>query len=661
MYTSVALTPDIYHIGDDVTNEGLNCHPYLLIDGEDVVLFDPGSLLDIHIVLAKLESLVPLSRVNYVVLHHHDPDFCSAMPFLEEKGLNALLITSWRSMSLMQYYKIKTPYYLLEEHANELILKSGRRLEFILTPYLHFAGSFMTYDAKTKTLFSSDLFGAFSFNKTFYADDSYMEKMRTFHEHYMPSNAIMRPVMDLLLTYPIDRILPQHGSLIIANPEMYIRQLQKLECGLLMIPIKKNLMASGGYLNVFNEILTRYTAVYNHAEVQEVFKSIPELHFNEAFEVTSFDQSGLEIWNRIFETIREQKGLLWLSVIEPYAKLLASTYDIPLPSIFNTLLESAHEATEKLLEINRNLDKTIRTVQEKLIRCPITELYNETFFKSVILEELENEDWREIGSLVLINVDGLYKLKQNYGEAELKNTLINMAYLLKNTFGETSVFKMQIADFAVYATDHNPDELISVADSLRTEIAHSDLFIEPLTVSIGVAFPREIQLDAPTLESALDSYMDVGISRLRHAQESGQNIICHLGDFLSDRSETFKVLVVDPDRAHLDVLKTFLSELEIHVYVATDGDEALHLAGQHLPNLIITDVMLPKIDGFLLREKLLQRSSTKHIEFIYVSHQKDEATINRAMSLGVIHYLKKPYLLSELIGITNKIRKGLTQ
>ncbi|PKM67293.1 MAG: diguanylate cyclase, partial [Firmicutes bacterium HGW-Firmicutes-18] len=205
------IRPGIYHIGDPTTQNGLACNPYLLIDQDEAVLFDPGSLLDIDKVLENIKNLISLDRISYIVLHHQDPDFCSAVPLLENQGLQAQIVTSWRAMTLIQYYAIKSPFYVIEEHKMRLQLKSGRTLSFISTPYLHFAGAFTTFDVVTKSLFSSDLFGAFSYNQTLFADEQYIDKMRAFHEHYMPSNSILRPVMDVLSLYEIDIILPQHG------------------------------------------------------------------------------------------------------------------------------------------------------------------------------------------------------------------------------------------------------------------------------------------------------------------------------------------------------------------------------------------------------------------------------------------------------------------
>ncbi len=73
---------------------------------------------------------------------------------LEKEGLNAQVVTTWKCQTLVKYYGIQMPYYLIEEHEMQLRLKSGRILSFILTPYLHFAGAFVTYDMKTRSLFS---------------------------------------------------------------------------------------------------------------------------------------------------------------------------------------------------------------------------------------------------------------------------------------------------------------------------------------------------------------------------------------------------------------------------------------------------------------------------------------------------------------------------
>jgi two-component system, cell cycle response regulator len=74
------------------------------------------------------------------------------------------------------------------------------------------------------------------------------------------------------------------------------------------------------------------------------------------------------------------------------------------------------------------------------------------------------------------------------------------------------------------------------------------------------------------------------------------------------------------------------------------------------PDVILTEVMLPKVDGFLIREKTMASSDLKNKVFIFMSHLKDENTIQRAVALQIEHYFKKPCIPAEIVGlIKNKL------
>lgn len=654
-----ALASGIYHIGNSFSRNGLDCNPYLLIDGDEVVLFDPGSAIEFEEVISNLKEVVEIDKIKYIVLHHQDADICSSVPLYEELGINAKIVTSWRTMTLVQYYGIQSEYYLLEENNFQLTLDSGRELTFVQTPYLHFPGAFVTYDTKTKVLFSSDLFGAFSFNRTLYADDTYMDKMLTFHEHYMPSNSVLRPVMDVLLTYDIDMILPQHGSIINKDVKRYISALRTLECGTLLAPIKKNLKESGGYIAIFNDIYTRFSSLYPHSEVVEIFKKVDELKFDEEELIVDYTSSPEHVWNHIFDTVKSEKGMVWITVVEPYIRNLCATYDIPLPKALESLIHSAQVENERLMQMNQSLEQTIKSVNEKLIKCSVTGLYNEIFFESLLLEELEHEDWRDIGAFVTIGVDNFSKYKLTYGVAEEHSVLNNITYMLKERFGENAVFRLDSTDFGLYIKGISKDEIVSRLEMLRTDVAKSQLFLGKITVSIGVAFPKEINLDDATLDMTVQHYMELSLNRLRIAKLKGKNYLCHEGFDVEHEGLSNSVLIVDYDETNLEVIKTFIADLGVEILEAHDGYEALDLAETHVPRLVISEVNLPKMDGFLLREQLNANSKTKDIEFVYLSYLKDEDSVNRAIQLGVMHYLRKPYLLSELIGIIKRNVKGL--
>lgn len=648
------FSDEIFCVGDTSLFNGIDCNPYLLVDGDEAVLIDPGSPLDFEMVFENISSIIPLDKIKYVILHHNDADFCAAVPLLEKKGMKFQIVTTWKTMNMVQFFGIKSEYYLIEEHENKLTLSSGRILEFINTPYLHFAGAFNTYDTKSKVLFSSDLFGALSYNHSVYADESYMPKMLTFHEHYMPSNTVLRPIMDLLLTYDISAILPQHGSIINKDVKKYMYALRTLECGILLTPIKKNLMASGGYIMLLNEVLDRYLALFLHDVVHEVFAKLTVLTFNEEHRISGYEGPPIDAWNSTFVEINKLKGITWITVIEPFIRKLSATYDIPLPDVFHSMIETAHYANAQLTEANRELDQTIKIVQERLIKCPITGLYNEVFLKSLLLKELDSEDWRELGMLALVNIDDFSKFKFQFGENSDKDVLINLAYMLEEDFGSHSVFRLESTDFGIYGKGYSKEDFVDELERFRIDVSNSDAFLTPITVSIGVVFPDELDLDAITFEITMEHYIKNAGKRTQTAKKLGKNIVCYSGELTQDTDSPSKVLIVDSDPVNLDVLRSFISSEGIEVLTATDGEQGYAIAKSSLPKVIISDIVLPKLDGFLLREKLLSTSSTKNIETIFLSYQKDAASVERAMDLGITHYIKKPYLLSELLGIIKR-------
>lgn len=655
------IVEQIYHVGDLKSINGLDCNPYLLIDEEEAVLIDPGSKLDFEVVLENVKNLIDINKIKYIVLHHQDPDFCSAVPLFESLGLHPKIVTSWRTMTLIQYYGIQSEYYVLEEHGHELILTSGRVLHFIPTPYLHFAGAFATYDIKTKVLFSSDLFGAFSFNRTMFADDEYMEKMITFHEHYMPSNSVIRPVMEVLSTYDITMILPQHGAIINKEIDKYIETLRTLECGILLNPIKKDLLVSGGYLRIFNDVLKRLLALYPRETVLDIFQSVLEITIDSDDNVIGYTGNPNQVWNDLFEVIRDRAGMIWITSIEPYVRKIAATYEIQIPEVFESMLTTVDLENQKLLKINQSLEQTISIVNERLIKNSVTGLYNEIFLKSLLIEELEKEDWKDIGAFICIGIDNFSNYKLFYGVEEVNIALNNMTYLLKEKFGSNAVFKLDTTDFGIYLKGHSRESVIDKTEALRVIIAKSDLFLEKLTVSIGIVFSSEIKIDLSSYDITATQYMELAYTRLRKAKHAGKNRVCATGVEELENSSKNCVLIVDTDRTNAEVLRTFVKNMGIEVLIAEDGYQALEMVEEKLPDIIVTEINIPKMDGFLLKEQLMSNSKTKNIEVIYLSYQKDEDSVNRAQELGVIHYVKKPYLLSELLGLIKRNISGVNE
>ena len=665
---AIEIAKNIFSVGGRVQNELLQCNPYLIIDDEEAVLIDPGSVLDFEAVYRNVISLVPLEKIKYVVLHHQDPDFCSSVPLFEKMGAKFQIVTHWRAQTLIKYYGVTSPYYIVNKNKLRLELKSGRVLDFIETPYLHFAGAITTYDRETKTLFSSDLFGAFTSKWSLEADEKYMDQMKAFHEHYMPSNAILRPVMETFYDMDINLIAPQHGSLIRYEIRKYIEALRELECGAFLRPIKRDIAKGGGYKDLCSRVLHRYASLFGKGEVKEVLENL-EILVDDDLNILDYDYTGGMLWNILFDRIFALKGIHWLIVGEPLVKSLAEEFELKMPEVYESGLKSIEEKNyllqeenELLKEINARALSSIEEAQKKLTRDAETGIYNYDFFKSYFSKEIsdlvENPIEQSPG-LIVINVDDLEKMKFSYGDFEVDEILRNIVYHLDELKESTdTLFRLQGAWFALYRQNTKKSDLVLFADAIRNTIFSSKKFVERITVSLGVVTFDEIKS-----EIAKTTYIDeimqaVAIKRVNIAKKSGKNRVCSSSEIMMQGDEIGNILIVDSDEANKDVLKSSIGNLRYTVYTASTGEEALKLCEEHAMSLIISELMLPQMDGFLFRENLLRDSRTKKIPFIYLSYLKDDHAVKRASSLDVTYYLKKPYMISELTGIIDTLVKN---
>ncbi len=228
------VTREIYWVGFHDKEANFRCNPYLLIDEKDVVLFDPGSIPHFPIVMRKVIEIINPGEITIIVAHHQDPDVCGNLSVIEDviDRDDLQIVAHSQSSLLIRHYGLRSSLYDVDEHDYKIMLKSGRVLEFIHTPFLHSPGAIVTYDKKSKSLFSSDIFGAESENWTLFAGKNYSKQMKSFHQGYMASNKLLNSFMVKLEELQIDRILPQHGSILEGNMvSKSINFLKTLPCG----------------------------------------------------------------------------------------------------------------------------------------------------------------------------------------------------------------------------------------------------------------------------------------------------------------------------------------------------------------------------------------------------------------------------------------------
>lgn len=110
-----------------------------------------------------------------------------------------------------------------------------------------------------------------------------------------------------------------------------------------------------------------------------------------------------------------------------------------------------------------------------------------------------------------------------------------------------------------------------------------------------------------------------------------------------------RVLLVDDHAQNLELLEAYLEEINAHIATAADGVEALAAVAQAKPDLILLDVMMPRMSGFQLAAKLRAADATRDIPIIMVTALGEVSDVQRAADLGISDYLTKPVNKNELL------------
>ena len=113
--------------------------------------------------------------------------------------------------------------------------------------------------------------------------------------------------------------------------------------------------------------------------------------------------------------------------------------------------------------------------------------------------------------------------------------------------------------------------------------------------------------------------------------------------------KTPTVLVVDDNQQNLELLQVYLEDVDCQSIPACDGPEALDIIAKNPPDLILLDVMMPKMSGFEVCRRIKNDPKTSDIPVIMVTALNEFGDIERAIDSGTDDFLSKPVNKLELL------------
>ena len=116
-----------------------------------------------------------------------------------------------------------------------------------------------------------------------------------------------------------------------------------------------------------------------------------------------------------------------------------------------------------------------------------------------------------------------------------------------------------------------------------------------------------------------------------------------------------RILICDDDPVILRLLEVNLELEGYEVLLAHHGENAIEVATAELPDLVILDIMMPRLDGYQTCERLKANDATKDIPVVFLSAKAQQTDIDKGKAYGVAEYLTKPFDPNDLIDVVQRL------
>jgi CheY-like chemotaxis protein len=110
-----------------------------------------------------------------------------------------------------------------------------------------------------------------------------------------------------------------------------------------------------------------------------------------------------------------------------------------------------------------------------------------------------------------------------------------------------------------------------------------------------------------------------------------------------------KILIADDNLPNVELLEAYLGEVDCEIAIASDGRQTLDMVAQFQPDLILLDIMMPRLSGFEVCQTLKQDPATRQIMILMVTALGERGDIERAVACGCDDFLSKPINKLELL------------
>jgi len=228
------ITPQVYFVGARDWNrrlfdalvplpDGTSYNAYLVKGSEKTVLIDSVDPPKSEELLNHLKRL-NVKTLDYIVANHAEQDHSGAIPAVLETYPEARVVTNPKCKDFLVEHLLIAEEKFITVNDGETLSLGDKTLEFLMTPWVHWPETMVTYLKEDRILFSCDFFGSHLATSNLYVKDEHRvieDAKRYYAEIMMPFRAIIKKNIEKVEALAIDLIAPSHGP-IFNKPELII-------------------------------------------------------------------------------------------------------------------------------------------------------------------------------------------------------------------------------------------------------------------------------------------------------------------------------------------------------------------------------------------------------------------------------------------------------
>ena len=116
-----------------------------------------------------------------------------------------------------------------------------------------------------------------------------------------------------------------------------------------------------------------------------------------------------------------------------------------------------------------------------------------------------------------------------------------------------------------------------------------------------------------------------------------------------------KIVIVDDEPNIVMTLEYTFKKYDFEVYIARDGSEALEILERVIPDVIMLDIMMPKVDGYQTLKAVKSNKRLKHTKVVFLTAKNKASYIEKGLKLGADKYLTKPFSIKKIVSEINEL------